>query len=485
MLMWKKLYKGIEAKPLRQGLSKLLHEVDTDRYDKVIAPCCGRFATTEVLSNHFDNSDIYTSDILLFSSVIGKYIGGQEPQDIIDELNVELPNEWEQDYEGVDCLSNVLFAQKYYSTKHNNYYMENVRKEFLENKDVYVGKLSEKISGLKDKLGGIHYEVKDVRDVLEENRDENVFIYINPPWYKGGFPKQFDTGGMVSWNSPDIEQFDNHPEDAQGVLDDFRDSEADMVMLVNVPDIHSDLDEYDFSGWDKFFVLKRSFNMHKYLYSNFETDLSLVQRRKEDLEYDEIPIWSGSWNQEERKVEGDWLNKYSNVNFVKIDRKTAEYYRNLFLKNLKGDTSANVCGAFLVDGKMIGVVGIDPKQALKDNLGYIHETFGISPITPEMPKSICRLLMMFITSSEFKQDIKNLVNFGTSDFSGVKTVCISENRRVNLNNGLLDITDREKLPDGRWKIYYYTDFYDKSYKECIVEYLDECERRYRGLNNGG
>ena len=175
------------------------------------------------------------------------------------------------------------------------------------------------------------------------------------------------------------------------------------------------------------------------------------------------------------------LYKHSKISFVQVSTGVAVYYRNLFLKKLTGESSAELNYAVLIDGKIFAVCGFMVGSALKDNCGYVFENYGISLKSRRFPK-LNKLLMRLMLTNDFKKVILKSFNFGISeDIKGIKTTCLSRLPEVRLNSGLLKLVSREKnKKTGIYKLQYYSDFYDKTYKQMIIEHLDE-EKRYKDL----
>jgi hypothetical protein len=59
------------------------------------------------------------------------------------------------------------------------------------------------------------------------------------------------------------------------------------------------------------------------------------------------------------------------------------------------------------------------------------------------------------------------------DVEGVKTVCLSRFPEVRINNNLLKIEKKERLSNGVWKLQYYSQWHNKSWRHMILEWLDE------------
>ena len=80
---------------------------------------------------------------------------------------------------------------------------------------------------------------------------------------------------------------------------------------------------------------------------------------------------------------------------------------------------------------------------------------------------------MFLTCNDMR---KVLINSATKnrifDITGFKTVCLTKYRKLKSSTGLLEIKSREKLPDGNYKLMYYTRFYKRTFEDTLQYWLD-------------
>jgi hypothetical protein len=173
----------------------------------------------------------------------------------------------------------------------------------------------------------------------------------------------------------------------------------------------------------------------------------------------------------------DEIKPESEVFFKKTDPHTALYYRDLFAHKI-GVTSAELYQLIIINGKVIGVVGwhAEKLRGMKEN--KIFETFCFNAPS-EKYKTLNRLMMMYLTCREMHTVLMNSVFLTNKyfEFIGIKTTCLSRYRKVKLNNGLLTITKREKLPNDLYKMMYETEWHERNFQECNKAYLEELKTK--------
>ena len=150
----------------------------------------------------------------------------------------------------------------------------------------------------------------------------------------------------------------------------------------------------------------------------------------------------------------------------------ANYYRDLFVHKM-GPTPNRATHHFLLllDGLVFGVTAINAEDVWKGRSGDIFELYGMSmPLTRYHSSN--RLLMTALTSTWFR----NIVQDTTCTnrifrIEGFRTTCISKGRKQRTNVGLMEIINRERMPDGRYKLLYRTEFHPLTPEEIIKSYL--------------
>ena len=176
----------------RSFLSQVLN-VTGPHYKRLIIPCVGKFASAEAAlqSLTWPMNRLETSDISLFSTLLGRYI----MKDPIVDLNVKL------NVEGEDPVQMMAKSKSY----HSQLFVE----DLVIRKDFHKAAIKRGMDLLADKLHGLKYQVKDLTAHFESAMDDpGAVIWVNPPAFQNGYTKMFDTAGRVTWDEPTIPEFD-------------------------------------------------------------------------------------------------------------------------------------------------------------------------------------------------------------------------------------------------------------------------------------
>jgi len=138
---------------------------------RVIMPCAGRFFTLSAVAKlGYPTDQIYASDVSLFSSLIG-YLA--DPSKQIADLGIQLPTDepyasFVSDAKSeIELVAGLFLCMFYVSNPPKNAYFASICREIRRNWPQRRAGLAEKLQSLVDVIRGIHYEIRDVRDVLE------------------------------------------------------------------------------------------------------------------------------------------------------------------------------------------------------------------------------------------------------------------------------------------------------------------------------
>ena len=140
----------------------------------------------------------------MFTSIMGYAITGQP----LEELCLKAKGF--RDEELLDPAT-ALYAWKYLSMAKNaeKDYFYNYLVDMEKRRDEHIKFLSEQLNRAKDILDGMNYRTLDMWKHLEEVIDNpNALILANPPTYRSGFEKYYDTNGNMTWKEPEYEIFD-------------------------------------------------------------------------------------------------------------------------------------------------------------------------------------------------------------------------------------------------------------------------------------
>lgn len=441
------IFQGISPKANRDAIGNYLKK---HKFDKLIIPCVGRFTTPEVaVEAGMAPSQIITGDISLFSSLIGYYLAGKD----LTQLGISSAFDFiDPAQPPAEYAASVIYGMKVCQLKENNYYNRELKKAITANPQAQIAALAESLKNLKEKLGGISYDIIDLRELIKNwQDDERALIMVAPPAYGAkGYARMFDLGDKITWNEPNIPYFGNKGDmealvsgltgvNATVMLEIFRDRSA-------VPDT-----------WITYELIADSKLRATYLFLNKEPDESFINRprfvKTKPLPY---PIISPA-----DEITGD-----SEIKTLIVNLDVANYYRDLFTHKL-GASMADTNVIFLIDGKIAAVRGYtSPAQAK----GELYEIYGIVHNNTRH-RHLNRLIMRLITTRQFERAINNTL----FDLEAITSTKISKYPEYREARGILQEYSREELKDGTFKTKYRAAFRDMTFKDCIIEWLKEEE----------
>jgi hypothetical protein len=169
----------------------------------------------------------------------------------------------------------------------------------------------------------------------------------------------------------------------------------------------------------------------------------------------------------------DELTPATKVQVHAVDQKHALYYRDLWAHRL-GNTKADQYYLLLLDGKVFGTVGFNTSDMFRMRDRWVFEQFGFSAPSRRY-LNINRLLMYLITCEDMRTVLPATISKANRLYrmDGFKTTCLAKYRHVKLNSGLLKKVGCEKLPNGLYRIQYYTEFRPQTFSEALQAYLTE------------
>ena len=456
-----KIFLGITQTDQRKYLTRLLTFLQPN-YDKIIIPACGEFTIIKcALEAGFKPEQIYASDISLYSSLLGFIFSGQSVDDLEFRLNLDYQDEYKALGSDIEKAAFIMWLMKLKQLRPHVTYEKMYYDEFIENRDVYLEQLTDQIAKMDEQYHGINYSLKDMRAEMEDEHDGRTIIVQNPPVFSKGYEKMFDFTGVIDFN-PEVPEFDwkkeymnyyhqslEKPElyiwyrstNLEGIAPEnvlfgkqIKGSKFDY-WLINHPDVVKDFDK---KGMLLYKNVKDHGNMH----------------------WPIIP--------HDHEIKPD-----SVIYFKQVDADTALYYRDLFAHKL-GNTKAESYYLMFVDGFVFATTGMMTGQMFKMMTNRVFENYGFNAPLDKYPRAN-RLLMLAITCEEFADVIRrSTARFNrTYELKGLRTTCLAKYRKVKLNNGILNVEHREKMPNGLYKIMYDTDFHKGGFSDVLKRFLTE------------
>lgn len=451
----KQIFQGVTTSPSRDFVAHCILEA---KPRKIYMPCVGRFAALESYVNHGGEKGlIYSSDISLFSSVIG-YIADKRKD--FNDLNIEIQGKIHPETDSpIDIATATMLTLKYNQINPKNKYGQNIRREIRENLSFYYEDTKRQIEEFVTALEGVRYDIKDVWEVIEEAaEDEGGFLFLNVPTYKGGYTKMF-ANEDIAWNKPSIPEYD--PNRYEEMMDILLNAKCKVLAYVQ-----KSLDKVS-EEWNVVFSQPHKIDRVDYIVANY--DVKNVYAHQKTMTKD--PRMYPIYNEEE-------ITEDSKISFVKADRDTALYYRDLFVHKL-GMTQAEQYYLFLIDGRVVTSFGLDLREVLTRKSEHINEVFGISKSSKRY-KRLGKLFMFCLTSGDMKRYLMTQTRFGINEPVGVQTTSITTYEEGKTDRSVMKLVHREKLKTGQFRLIYRADFRDDTFSDCVKHWLKNWGHVRRG-----
>lgn len=455
------IFLGNTPNEQRMFLKHTLSHLRQKGYEKIIVPCCGQFVMVKAaIEAGYKKENIFASEISLFSNLLGYYYSEQNINDIqykvLDEVESKKHKSFKTDEEK---LAQLFYLMKVAQIRKDVFYENEYLIELIENREKYIKNLIETLKKHKAYYSGINYEHSDLRLIIEKPYCNKTILLVNPPAFAKGYTKMFSFGEIIEYD-PNVEEWDLKKE----YLNTFQKCiDNDTTSIFYMYQKTGRLSEYAIFG-KKYTNVRTDFWLitKPELVKDMKGYMDLVQKNEQLIHFKKYKIADETLE----------IKNNSKVDMVLIPKETAFLYRDLWAHKL-GATNCEATHLILIDGLICGVVGWHTADLRRMKSDYIFEVFCFNPKTNY--QKLNRLLMMFLTSMETKKLLLRDI-FKTNRYfnlNGVKTTCLSKYRKVKLNNGILNVTKREKMDNGLYKIVYETDFYNRTYNDCINIFLNE------------
>ncbi len=178
-------------------------------FHTVIEPCAGAYVMPRVhRMAGWPAESMEMSDVCLFTSVLGCVCSGTPLSSLEVRVDGELlPLTGSVVDDGAIVLYEQLRLRM--AAKPKVAYWNEMRRDIDLRRDAYVEQVRSRLAENAETFRGSRYSVEDMwRHMRRYADDPGVVISINPPTYKGGFERFYDTKGRLTWAEPEYEVFD-------------------------------------------------------------------------------------------------------------------------------------------------------------------------------------------------------------------------------------------------------------------------------------
>lgn len=447
------IFQGAPCAHIRGAVCDLIR---SGAYDKYIVPFAGQFAVAETFVDcGVSPKAIETGDITLFSSLLGYYISGCDLRDLdvrIDGVRMEPTTVG---------VAEVMYLYKLGGIKPKTYYNQQLIKDLESRKTEHIDRLVSRLENMKAKMGGLHYEIADVRDVINQYVEPDILMYLDPPIDTKSYVWMFDRD-VLQWNMPHIDQFDTTIEIPK-ILSILEESSVGAILHTR-PKNRID---WDLDKWQCTFATQSTKKNIEFLYMNQNVAAHVAASRRR--------ITSPVGAIYPLITDGDPITEDSVVQIISIDRTTAMYYRDLFVHIFPTDSGAERFFLMLVDGKVFSVRGLIYYVQNRGNGDRVRETFGLVYQTKQS-HHIGRLAMRLITSFEFRDLLTSKNEIFTKKY--ITSSTISRYPIAREDEGIFEMYDRVQKEDGLWHMQHEAAFNEKTYQQHLNDWLHEEKTKY-------
>lgn len=436
--------------PERSFCKKVFEGLPARGYTRYVEPCSGAFAMPFVAhAAGWDPAVMEASDSSLFSSIVGAMLSGTDYDALGMRLDGDPVTFPDRKYDRVQQAAYLLYVQLLARTQARPMTVEYWRylvNDLIVREEEHVEAIAAKLYSYQERLGGMTYEPIDMWSHMKRVMDDShTVVSINPPTYKAGFERFFDTKGRLEWNVPDYEIFDPMV-DIPRLVEMFEGKKALLLC-------QQQRDPGDSAHPRPVFARHLSLGQYVYLNSNRPDEIFditggpkvALKRKGPDLVPADLPLLPVDHP----------ITEDSTVQCVPIAPNVADYYRGLWMHRLNAQPGGmNVL--VVVDGFAAGVIGYStstmtfayaPKWSrhllLRFAFGAPHETLRTTRLVTMLALRR-KTIDLWLTPA-------NAAPLACSE--GLVTVEITRHPEIKGLRGLMKLADRQKHPDGHKLVY--------------------------------
>lgn len=441
-----------------------------DQYTRYVEPCAGAFAMPMVAEHAgWKPEAMEASDVSLYTSIVG----GMCADNDLGELDVRVDGEAVvlKGEDIVDDAAHLLWVQLLARTqaRPDVDYWRMLVDDLIRNQETHLASIKTRLHLMKERLGGLKYEPLDMWSHMEQVMDDpNTIVSINPPTYKAGFERFFDTKDRLTWATPEYTIFDPHP-DIPKLVDMFRGKAALLLC-------QQQREPGDSAHETPVFARHLSLGQNVYINSNRPDEVFAITggpkvgiKSAADITPLDLPM-----------IPMDHvITTDSKVDVYPVKAQVADYYRGLWMHRLKADPGPGNL-LMVVDGYAAGIMGynaqsiITPYRASSKWDRHIILRFAFG--APHNSLRLTRLATMVALQHEA---VKKLLTPSNAIFleaaKGLVTVEYTRHPEAKGLRGLMELVDRVKHPDG-FKLVYGADWKTDGIQQVAKEFVMKEEK---------
>ncbi|MGE7191777.1 hypothetical protein [Lysinibacillus fusiformis] len=419
------MFVGSINQDLRALVSEVTKSWDTD---SVYIGCSGNFTIERILKERGLN--LYGNDVSLYTCTIGNHLAG-----VHDHVGIQAEEfKWLEPYmePGADRIATLLLCTSMLENYHRNEsYFIRRRKAYKQQWPRLHEQTVEKVKKGIDGLSLKGFWSGDVVEWANMCPEDAGFISF-PPTYTGGYEKLYEALMEVfEWSEPPYTLFD---EDRLAVMVEAVKQKRFWMMARDEP----------IAGLEGYEVGKIQTSLRSKpltVYANQAPKRITMPRQKTEIL--KIPRFS----------EEDLITEESVLSVTKISQAQMNTLRSLYLNPGIAPASAALNLGVLVDGRLIGAVGLSKSNFGKSE-AYIMSDFVIRPVRY---KRLSKLVLAAVVSKEVKLLFEQVVN---QRIRAMSTTAFTDKPVSMKYRGIFTLSSRKENPPrlnyggeaGRWTL---------------------------------
>lgn len=327
-------------------ISQFLHkEIKGLNPKRAFVPFAGNFVVEQLCRLAFDNLEIFSTDVSLYSRGIGFGVTDQK-------FKCNLIPEIAEQFDKIASLSTpmekaaqIIFltdAARNLGKAHIPYYAE-LGKDAVSNQEKYIDKILLKLESFRDKTKGMNFLGEDACKLIPDVSEGDLCFY-DPPVLLGDYEKMFKPLEDC-YEFDEVEYTQMTDEIKEGHLIDMHQKGAVVYYRTNNP-------IEPLPGYQEVFRFNYKYNGNYCVYTNKANRLWVGQFEPLKEEIRNYPMMGPE----------DTIKEDSEVNILRVPVPVANHYRMMWVKKAQM-SSAGYAYLVFVDKKLLGVLVLD--SALK------------------------------------------------------------------------------------------------------------------------
>lgn len=444
------MFFGTTPSVVSQFLQK---EIKRSKPNCTYVPFAGNFVVEQLSAIVYPKADIHSTDVSLYSRMIGYGLANQESEITIkDEILEDFPVFAKNPSPKNLAVAGIFFSEvgQCYKKKHIRYYQKMLQ-DAKTNQEEYYEKIMEKIEKFRDTLSdtNFYFYGVDACDIIP-NAEKKDLMFYDPPVLLGDYEKMFKAL-EACMNFEEVEYTQMTEEVKYNHLKELSEKGVHTIYRTNNPLNNPP------EGYREIFRYQYKYHSFYCLYSN---------KKKESFVGRFTPLKENPKNYQVIN-EADVITKDSKVDVIHVKSDIANHYRLMWVKKAEM-TSAGHDLLMFIDGKLIGMV------SLSDGMTFGHDLIAIfsDPCAPTSNyQRLSKLVLYLCCTEEMLGTFNNMTMWEHYGF----TTRVFTGHPVSMKyRSLFDLTERKEEKDAGFKyklIYQNRDKILPTYQDGLKEWL--------------